>query len=57
MPKLYNIPRVGLFGMLAAFPDIQLSHAGSIWVTGFMSDELAAKVLDKYPKSISLVYP
>ncbi len=54
MPKLYNIKREGLFEVLSKYPEIELNHAGSIWVTGWINDDTAQKILDKDPNSISL---
>lgn len=55
MLKLYSISRVNLFAILTAFPDIQLHEAGQLFASGWLTEDDAKKVLDKYPNSVSLM--
>ncbi len=50
--KLYSISRILLFPILIDF-DFQLQHAGELFVSGFLSDDMANQILAKYPNSIS----
>ncbi len=54
MPKLYDLKREGLFELLSEFPEIQLANAGPIWVTAWINEDFAKKILDKRPNSLTL---
>lgn len=49
--KHYSISRLLLFTILAEF-NLQLSHAGELFVSAFISDEDAKNILTKWPDSI-----
>ena len=52
--KRYNFNRVGIFNILAIF-DIQFTHFGSLFVEAWLTDELANKILAKFPGSMHVM--
>lgn len=56
--KNYNIKRNMVFQISSYFDDgtgneFTWSYLGTIFASAFISDDLAAKILDKFPGSIS----
>lgn len=57
--KNYNVKRDMVF-QITSFFEIRIgkefiwSHLGSIFASAWISEDLAAKILDKFPNSISL---
>ena len=51
--KLYDIRREGCFEIFARF-NFQLQHAGSLFLSGFISDEMAKEINKEFPNRIFL---
>lgn len=52
--KLYDFKRDTLFIVLATF-NIQMRKMGTLWAEAWLDDETAAKILEKFPGSITIL--
>ena len=55
MKKLYSISRIKLFEIISSFPsiDFQLSEAGELFASVFLTEKEAHEITCKFPFSVS----